>query len=309
LKEKARMPAVLCYGSLIPDRVLRLPRFPQPGEGVHALSEQLYLGGEPCNVGGHLAAWGADVVLAGNNLGADPLGTFVVEQLRRRERTTWIGRVDPAVQTPTCYIWTTPDGERTIVPSWPTPTGWTLPDAAALGSARLVSASIFGPGMPEMLELARAQKLPIAVADIAGPDDPRLPGAIIVTTSEHVLRARYGVYDGAGWMRAVPPATGAFVVFSAGAGAARALDRDGRRIEALPPTIVPYDTTGAGDALKAGMIHGWLHTWPLDTTLRWALAAASLQCLYPGACERVPSAAEIEPLLSTIGVDVISETG
>ncbi|MBV9789453.1 MAG: ribokinase, partial [Chloroflexi bacterium] len=47
------MSLVICYGSVIADRVLQLPRFPRPGEGIHALGEQLYLGGEPCNVGGH----------------------------------------------------------------------------------------------------------------------------------------------------------------------------------------------------------------------------------------------------------------
>ena len=42
------MKAVLCYGALIADRVLRLPHFPQPGEGLHALGESLASGGLGC---------------------------------------------------------------------------------------------------------------------------------------------------------------------------------------------------------------------------------------------------------------------
>lgn len=294
---------IVCYGSLIADRVLRLPRFPRPGEGLHALSDQLYLGGEPCNVGGHLAAWGASVTIAGNNLGADSLGEFVRAQLARRANTRVIVRTDPQIQTPTCYIWATPDGERTIVPSWPTPTGWTLPDAAAVRAARIVSASVYGPGMDEMLALARRCGTPLAVADITGPDDSRLTGAVIVATSRAVLQFRYGVGDIAAWMRAVHAASGALVVVSDGGRPLHALTGDGRTIKAQPPQITPLDSTGAGDALKAGLIFGWINDWPLQPTLRWGIAAASLQCLRHGACEAVPGSEEIERVIPTVALD------
>lgn len=294
---------ILCYGSLIADRVLRLPRFPRPGEGLHALSDQLYLGGEPCNVGGHLAAWGASVTIAGNNLGADSLGAFVRAQLEQRPRTRAIVHTDPQIQTPTCYIWATPDGERTIIPSWPTPTGWTLPDEATVRSARIVSASVYGPGMDEMLALARRCATPLAVADITGPDDARLPGAVIVATSRAVLHQRYGVADIATWMRGVQAATGALVVVSDGPRPLQALAPDGATILAQPPQIAPLDTTGAGDALKAGLIFGWINDWPLDRTLRWAVAAASLQCLRHGPCESVPSSEEIERMIAQVAFD------
>lgn len=296
------MTAVICYGSLIPDRVLRLPHFPRPGEGLHALSEHLYLGGEPCNVGGHLAAWGEPVIIAGNNLGSDPLGTFVQSQLKSRPNTYVVSRIDAAVQTPTCYIWTTPDGERTIVPSWPTPTGWSLPEDALLQQARIVSASIYGPGMEQMLTRARAFGLPLAVADVAGPADPRLPGAAIVTTSRAVLHRRHGVHDINRWIDAVHAASGALVVVSAGAEAVHALTTDGTHVFVEPPSITPVDTTGAGDALKAGLIFGWLRGWPPEDALRWGMAAASLQCLHPGACEQPATRAQIEHLMASIKV-------
>ena len=296
------MSAVICYGSLIPDRVLRLPHFPHPGEGVHALSEHLYLGGEPCNVGGHLAAWGEPVIIAGNNLGNDPLGVFVQSRLNSRPNTHVVSRIDAAVQTPTCYIWTTPDGERTIVPSWPTSTGWSLPEDALFQQARIVSASIYGPGMEQMLARARAFELPLAVADVTGPDDPRLPGAAIVTTSRAVLHRRHGVHDINRWIEAVHAASGALVVVSAGAGAVHALTRDGAHLFVKPPGITPVDTTGAGDALKAGLIFGWLREWPIQQTLRWSVAAASLQCLHPGPCEQPATRAQIERVMASIEV-------
>jgi sugar/nucleoside kinase (ribokinase family) len=295
------MSGVLCYGSLIADRVLRLPHFPRPGEGVHALSETLYLGGEPSNVGGQLAAWGVPVTIAGNNLGCDALGAFIRAQLERRANITLLARDDPAVQTPTCYIWTTPDGERTIVPSWPTPTGYTLPHARLLAEAALVSASVYGPGMAEMLALARQLGRPTAVADIAGPDDPRLPGAALVTASGSVLYQRHGVSAIEPWMRAVHATSGALVVVSDGAQPLLALSSAGwRRVQ--PPTIEPVDTTGAGDALKAGLILGWLRQWPLDQTLAWAVSAASLQCLRHGPCAEPTAETEVAQMLPAVAV-------
>lgn len=296
------MSLVICYGSVIADRVLQLPRFPRPGEGIHALGEQLYLGGEPCNVGGHLAAWGVEVAIAGNRLGDDALGAFMREQLNQRPRTRLVVASDPSIQTPTCYIWITPDGERTIVPSWPTPTGWTLPNEDLLRSARIVSASIYGPGMDEMLSLARRWQIPLAVADISGPDDPRLPGAALVATSRAVLRYRHNVHSIESWMAAVHSAAGATVVVSDGPEPTLALSASGDWLTLQPPAIAPVDTTGAGDALKAGMILGWLNDWPLDQTLRWSTAAASLQCLQRGPCE-APNTAAIEALLPSIQVE------
>jgi sugar/nucleoside kinase (ribokinase family) len=294
------MSAVVCYGSLIVDRVLELPHFPRPGEGVRALSEQVYLGGEPCNVGGHLAAWNIPVTIAGNRLGRDPSGNLIKARLADRPQTTVIVESSIEVQTPTCYIWTTPDGERTIIPSWPVPTGWTLPDERIVQAARIVSASVYGPGMDEMLALARRHRRPLAVADITGPDDPRLPGAAIVSTSRAVLQQRHHVHAIESWIEAVHAASGALVVVSAGPQPVVALSASGDWLRLQPPQIDPVDTTGAGDALKAGLILGWLEQWPLEHTLRWGIAAAGLQCLQRGPCEYPATRSEIAALLPSI---------
>lgn len=291
---------VICYGSLIPDRVLRLPRFPQPGEGIHALDETRYLGGEPGNVGGHLATWGVGVALAGNNLGDDSDGDFVQQRIATRGNTRSFAQIEAGTRTPVCYLWVTPDGERTIVPSWPRKIGWTLPDDATIAAARMVSVSIYGPGMDLMIDRARQHHKPLALADITGSDDPRLPGAAIVTTSRAVLQRRWNISDARSWMAAVHDRSGALVVVSNGSDQVIALSADGCWITATPPRIDPVDTTGAGDALKAGLIYGWLQGWPIDQALPWAIAAASLQCLDHGPCEHPAAIDQVAALVSTI---------
>lgn len=273
---------VICFGSILIDRVLRVPHLPVPGEGLHALEERWFVGGEACHVGGHLAAWGEDVTIAGNHLGTDEAGSFVRAELRQRSRTTLLIRDDAAVRSPSCTVLLTPDGERTMIVSWPSATGWTLPEPSVLRATRLVSASIYGPGMPEMLALARGYRIPIAVADIAGPDDERLAGAVLVTTSRSQL-TRHGGVDVWHWISAVHAASGAFVVVSDGPLAVAAIDERGRRLSAQPPALVPVDTTGAGDALKAGLIYGRLAGWAAERSLSFAVATAAHQCLEVGA--------------------------
>jgi sugar/nucleoside kinase (ribokinase family) len=85
----------------------------------------------------------------------------------------------------------------------------------------------------------------------------------------------------------------------------RVLTTAGRWLTAGPPLVTPVDTTGAGDALKAGMIFGWLRDWSIEPTLRWAIAAASLQCTHYGPCEQPAGRDEIEQLMTGI---IIQET-
>ncbi|MBC8078011.1 MAG: carbohydrate kinase family protein, partial [Chloroflexales bacterium] len=54
---------VLCYGALCADTLIRLPRFPTPGEGVRALGEAMVPGGNAMNEARCLATWGERVAL------------------------------------------------------------------------------------------------------------------------------------------------------------------------------------------------------------------------------------------------------
>ncbi len=283
---------VVCYGGIMPDCVLGLPRFPTPGESVHVGDEQLYLGGEPSNVGGHLARWGVRVGLAGNNLGDDARAAFVEAAVAARPNTTLLVGRDAAMRTPTCYILTTPDGERTILAAWPSAASFSLPPRVVVEQARLVSVSIYGPGMDEMIALAQQCGTPLAQTDVSGDNLDRLRGAAIITTSQATLAQRYGISDIHGWINHVGAITGGLVVVTSGADAVLARAADGELLSCTPPTIAPRDTTGAGDAFKATVLYGWLNGWPLAHTLERAARLASAVCTLPGPCPDVPGASD-----------------
>jgi sulfofructose kinase len=61
--------------------------------------------------------------------------------------------------------------------------------------------------------------------------------------------------------------------------------------------VAAVDTTGAGDLFRAGFIHGLLHGWPLERTLRFANATAALKCTKLGGRPGIPTVAEAERLM------------
>jgi sugar/nucleoside kinase (ribokinase family) len=62
--------------------------------------------------------------------------------------------------------------------------------------------------------------------------------------------------------------------------------------------VSPVDTTGAGDVFHAGVIYGLLGGMETEEALRFANAAAALQCTAVGAQPAIPSLARIHHLLA-----------
>jgi sulfofructose kinase len=69
-------------------------------------------------------------------------------------------------------------------------------------------------------------------------------------------------------------------------GALACADRALHHVPAVRVSVV--DTTSAGDLFHAGVVYGLLHDWPLDRTLRFASAAAALECMALGGRAAIP---------------------
>jgi sugar/nucleoside kinase (ribokinase family) len=66
-------------------------------------------------------------------------------------------------------------------------------------------------------------------------------------------------------------------------------------------TVKVVDTTGAGDVFRSGFIYGLLQTWAVPDILRFANAAAASSCTRLGAIPSVPSLADVQTLLASVG--------
>lgn len=79
----------------------------------------------------------------------------------------------------------------------------------------------------------------------------------------------------------------ALVVVTLGSGGAVACSRDGlHQVAAFPVSVA--DTTSAGDVFHAGCLYGLLLGWEVAATLRFASAAAGLECTSVGGRAAIP---------------------
>ncbi|MDH4108636.1 MAG: PfkB family carbohydrate kinase [Gammaproteobacteria bacterium] len=100
-----------------------------------------------------------------------------------------------------------------------------------------------------------------AIAGISAATPQRLPGLAAWFHERGVKRLFISLGDG-----------GVFYSTPGGCGLEPPLPADGALRNA----------SGAGDALLAGLVYGWLRDWPLADALRFGMAAAQLTLSYPG---------------------------
>jgi sugar/nucleoside kinase (ribokinase family) len=88
------------------------------------------------------------------------------------------------------------------------------------------------------------------------------------------------------------------VVATLGGGGALAYDGDAFHYTAAFP-VVAVDTTSAGDLFHAGMLYALLHEWSVPRALRFAAAAAALECTALGGRAAIPALERVIALAST----------
>jgi pfkB family carbohydrate kinase len=104
---------IVVFGTVCLDRIRHVPHLPAPGAYVEIESEAVLLGGEAANTASHLRRWGAETTLAGNALASDADGLRLAEFLAQKDLYYEVHAV-PCESSPSCDIYVTPDGERTM---------------------------------------------------------------------------------------------------------------------------------------------------------------------------------------------------
>lgn len=229
-------------------------------------------GGSAANTAAWLGWLGTPATLVGR-VGDDTAGRAAHDALVAAGVRTAL-TVDPDRPTGTCVVLVGPDGERSMLPSpganaaltaddlpdWPAGSGWlhlsgypllsesARPAAlAAIGSARAGGLRVsVDPASADPLRAAGPRAFLDAVAGV----DLLLPNADearVLTGQDDLHRAALEL-----------AAYAATVVITCGAAGAL-LARAGAPVLAVPAGAVPVlDSTGAGDAFAAGLLHGLL---------------------------------------------------
>lgn len=286
-------PKVLVYGTVVVDRLRTLAAWPAVGTYGEYNSETLALGGEAANTAAALRAWGIQVTLVGNRLGNGPKAEFLREELERYG-------IDPAWcdpspgPTPTCDIYLTPDGERTMLGrSWEVgPLPW--PDLPP--GSWFTADPNHGEASRKAVWRAAELGLSVYVQDFLDADDAVPPGSILQTSTDFV-GVRGDAASNREWAFATHLRTGATVILTDGPSGASIADGG----EALTiPTLADVnvvDSTGAGDRFRAGMLYQLAHGASRQEAVRWACVAGALKVQHLGAIGEIATVAEIDQRL------------
>lgn len=284
---------VIVYGTVVVDRLRTLDAWPPKGGYGEYSSETMALGGEAANTAAALKSWGREVALLGNSVGDAPESDLLRRMLEERGLNSDF--CDPAPgPTPTCDIYITPDGERTFFGrSWevsPLP----FPDWLA---AWFTADPNHGDASRRTLHQASERGFRCYAMDFVRQDE-QLPEGCVWQCSTDWFGERGNLQANrerlAQWCRR-QRCQG---ILTDGAGDILVSDTDGRVQEYQTYSVgAPVDTTGSGDAFRAGMLLGLSGGWTFSQSLAFAAAAGALNTQGLGATTALPTLERVEALM------------
>jgi fructokinase len=313
--------AVICLGEALIDRLGPLGGDPACDQPVDDR-----LGGAPANVACGLARLGTTVAFVGR-VGGDAIGADFQRLFSQRGADTSMLQLDPSRPTRIVLVRRSLDGERqfqgfagdqgdgfadqALQPfALPLTACWLLVGTIPLASTQSAQALL------DAVALARSHGIALALdvnwrptfwdatADpVAGPTQaarsairPLLEqAALIKLAREEALWFFAG--DDPGVISSGLPQRPDVVVTDGAAPVRWCIGGESGVQPALsPPQVV--DTTGAGDAFTAGLLHRWLA--PVAERLRFAAACGAMVCAGAGGIDPQPTEAQVEAFLGGV---------
>ncbi|WP_209441973.1 ribokinase [Neoroseomonas oryzicola] len=292
------MGRILVVGSYNQDTVLRVPRFPKPGETLAATALEHFHGGKGSNQAVAAARSGAEVTLAAC-IGRDAAGDAALALWAGEGIDATAVRREAGAPTGTALILLDAAGENEIVILAGANARLAPEDArpAAAGAA-LVVAQLETPVEATIAAFLAARAAGGRTLLNAAPAGD-LPAALLAATDILVVNEteaeRLAGKGGAPseLAAALAPRFGSGVVLTAGAAGAFWAGRDGGALHLPAPPTQVADSTGAGDAFVGAMAAALAEGLPMEGALRRGVIAGSLACRSLGAVPSLPRRAEI----------------
>jgi sugar/nucleoside kinase (ribokinase family) len=305
------MARVVAVGSAVLDRVYALSNLPEPDGGAFVREYTERAGGVAANVACALAALDHDTAVV-SRVGDDDAGDSVLESL-----ADWSVDADGVRRGEDATSYTLvlrgPDGGRMIVAGGDSVPGLRLTDTdrRRVSEADCVFTSAYAPDpvVADLLDLRERGDIAALAFDLAGPlseldgrgatpetIDAAAETADLFVTNEVAARSYLdcGPRQAADYLRDAGATRIAVTVGAAGAFLA-ASDEAASGVQHVPaPDVGVTDTTGAGDAFTAALIHAWV-LGDRDATAagRVAAAAAAQNCTAVGARGNLPERGDL----------------
>jgi len=286
---------VFVYGEIGLDNTIQVPYFPTSGKDAGVIADSYEAGGAGSNVAIFLANWGIALRLSGNVLGDDFYGKEMLSFLKAYPcLDLQYLKILPGTPSPFCRIIVNSEGDRIILfyhaenlPVVP------LEPEMLEGAGILVLDLNGGSERVEAAITGKTLGLRTVVTDVMSPDHPILPYSDLVTNSAVMIRHRYPGVDVRERAFQLQGGTGRVVITTDGPRAIHVVCPGPQEFWVQPPRVTAVDTTGCGDALKAGVIYGMVQDWSWQDCVRWGAAAGSLNARQLGASSHPPSVVEV----------------
>ena len=313
-------PVVVCLGEALIDRL-------GPPGGDPAVDRLVddRLGGAPANVACGLARLGTPVAFAGR-LGQDAIGEAFLRLFAERGVDTALLQQDAARPTRIVLVRRARNGERqfqgfagdegvgfadqALEPAALPQAQWlvigTLPLAAPTSASALLSAvhQAQRQGTAIALDVNWRPTFWDATADPeAGPStaakaaiQPLLDQAALIKLAREEARWLFNTDDPGAIRQALPQRPDVVVTDGAAPVRWQLGEESGQQAAFHPPTVV--DTTGAGDAFTAGLLHRW-DAAP-QQRIRFAAACGALVCGGAGGIDPQPTQVQVDAFLGEV---------
>ena len=285
---------VLVFGTICIDCIRRISSLPKKGGYCAVEAQTKLLGGEAANTACYLTMWRQEVSLAGNALGSGYDGEVL--RMKLLERGLDVHLLQKVGTTPVCDVYVTADGDRTMFGyGFHIESNHTPFDALPFQAGHWFTAD---PNIPNASRLAAkmafTKKMKLYLMDFAR-DNEIIPKGAICQYGTDSVGERGNDCLNLNWVREWTDKHKCTTILTDGnLGLYVAVPGESEYHLPAFPAIAIVDSTGAGDAFRAGTLYGLIHELPLRHCLRFGAAAASLKVAHLGATEIVPSLREVE---------------
>lgn len=298
---------VLCYGGICIDNIIHVPYMPSPGIATTPTHQQYQLGGGATQTAVWLASWDVPVALAGNAIGKDSYAQMILDDLDdyRTFDSSEIQQL-PEIHTPYTRALVPPTGDRYLIEFGYDTAPMCPAEVIKLDQIEILTVNFYYNNAeretPKIAKRAHANGITVIASDILDDDNELFSVSDILINSRAVMEKKLPTTDHYEYSIALQAKHGGIVIMTDGENHVWVVSGDGSSFSVAVPHVDVRDTTGAGDAFRAGVVYGQLHDWTLEDSIKLAVASGALQVKRDASVSRPSSFGEVQALANEIKV-------
>ncbi len=298
---------VLCYGGICIDNIIHVPYMPTAGVATTPTHQQFQLGGGATLTAVWLAQWGVNVGLSGNAIGKDDYGTQILAAVKNYPSfSSDLIQQSEVIDTPYTRAIVPPNGDRYLIEFGYDVAPMVQADNINLDTINILTVNFYY-NNPEqesqkLAQQAHQKGIQVIASDILDEGNPFFHTSDIIINSRAVMSKIYPDVDHIEYIKGLQAKHGGTIILTDGDNKVWVFHRDESQFQVNVPTVNVHDTTGAGDAFRAGIVYGELHNWLFEESVKLAVATGTLQVKRNSATTPPASLNEAKAVAQTISV-------